>query len=135
MRGVVKALDYLTASNRVGFGDAVPQFEDGSLNAKDKNVVVIGGGDTAMDCVRTVIRQGAKSVKCLYRRDRENMPGSQREVANVEEEGVEFVWLSAPPAFAGTEPVTGGQAPRMRLGAAHASGPPPPAAAPGTYYP
>ncbi len=93
---MVEALDYLTASNRKGFGDAVPAFDDGSLNAAGKHVVVIGGGDTAMDCVRTAVRQGAASVKCLYRRDRANMPGSQREVANAEEEGVEFVWLSAP---------------------------------------
>jgi glutamate synthase (NADPH/NADH) small chain len=92
-RGVVKALDYLTASNRKGFGDEVPEFDSGELNASGKRVVVIGGGDTAMDCVRTAIRQGAKSVKCLYRRDRANMPGSQREVQNAEEEGVEFVWL------------------------------------------
>ena len=123
LNGVVAALDYLTASNRKSFGDAVPEFEDGRLNAEGKNVVVIGGGDTAMDCVRTAIRQGAKSVKCLYRRDRANMPGSQREVANAEEEGVEFVWLSAPAGFSGE----GGQATmvranRMRLGAPDASG-------------
>ena len=99
--GIVRAIDYLTASNKVEFGDDVPDFEDGELNAKGKRVVVIGGGDTAMDCVRTAIRQGAQSVKCLYRRDRANMPGSQREVQNAEEEGVEFVWLSAPGAFAG----------------------------------
>ncbi|RHW17771.1 NAD(P)-dependent oxidoreductase [Sphingomonas gilva] len=120
--GVVEALDYLTASNRKGFGDDVPAFDDGSLNAAGKNVVVIGGGDTAMDCVRTAVRQGAKSVKCLYRRDRANMPGSQREVANAEEEGVEFVWLSAPQAFDGTEKVAGVRAQRMRLGAPDASG-------------
>ena len=99
--GVVRAIDYLTASNKVDFGDDVPDFEDGELNARGKRVIVIGGGDTAMDCVRTAIRQGAQSVKCLYRRDRANMPGSQREVANAEEEGVEFVWLTAPGAFAG----------------------------------
>ncbi|MES1975396.1 MAG: NAD(P)-dependent oxidoreductase [Pseudomonadota bacterium] len=120
--GVVEALDYLTASNRKGFGDAVPAFDDGRLDAAGKNVVVIGGGDTAMDCVRTAIRQGAKSVKCLYRRDRANMPGSQREVANAEEEGVEFVWLSAPQAFDAGESVTGVHATRMRLGAPDASG-------------
>ncbi|WP_294189820.1 NAD(P)-dependent oxidoreductase [uncultured Sphingomonas sp.] len=121
--GVVAALDYLTASNRKSFGDTVPAFEDGSLNAAGKNVVVIGGGDTAMDCVRTAIRQGAKSVKCLYRRDRANMPGSQREVANAEEEGVEFVWLSAPAAFvADGDRVTHVRANRMRLGSADASG-------------
>lgn len=121
-RGVVEALDYLTASNRKSFGDSVPAFEDGSLNAEGKHVVVVGGGDTAMDCVRTAIRQGAASVKCLYRRDRANMPGSQREVANAEEEGVEFVWLSAPEAFDGGEQVEGVRASRMRLGAPDASG-------------
>ena len=124
--GVVEALDYLTASNRKGFGDAVPAFDDGTLNAEGKNVVVIGGGDTAMDCVRTAIRQGATSVKCLYRRDRANMPGSQRETANAEEEGVEFVWLSAPEAFDsegdGSGTVTGVRAAKMRLGAPDASG-------------
>ena len=121
--GVVKALDFLIASNRKGFGDAVPAWDDGSLNAEGKHVVVIGGGDTAMDCVRTAIRQGAASVKCLYRRDRENMPGSQREVANAEEEGVEFVWLSAPEAFdAHGEAVCAVRATRMRLGAPDASG-------------
>ncbi len=73
--GVVRAIDYLTASNRVGFGDEVPAFESGELNAHGKRVVVIGGGDTAMDCVRTAVRQGATSVKCLYRRDRANMRG------------------------------------------------------------
>jgi glutamate synthase (NADPH/NADH) small chain len=120
--GVVKALDYLTASNRAGFGEAVPEHQNGSLFAAGKDVIVVGGGDTAMDCVRTAIRQGAKSVKCLYRRDRANMPGSQREVANAEEEGVEFVWLSAPIAFEGTEAVTGVRITKMRLGAPDASG-------------
>ncbi|MFN6978671.1 MAG: NAD(P)-dependent oxidoreductase, partial [Gemmobacter sp.] len=114
--GIVPALDYLTASNRKGFGDDVPAFDDGRLNAAGKRVVVIGGGDTAMDCVRTAVRQDAASVKCLYRRDRANMPGSQREVANAEEEGVEFVWLSAPKGFAGGETVTGVMVQRMRLG-------------------
>ncbi len=121
-KGVVPALDYLTASNRKGFGDAVPAFDDGSLDAAGKSVVVIGGGDTAMDCVRTAIRQGATSVKCLYRRDRANMPGSQREVANAEEEGAEFVWLSAPRAFEGEDAVSTVRASRMRLGAPDASG-------------
>ena len=120
--GIVEALDYLTASNRKGFGDTVPAFDDGSLDARGKHVVVVGGGDTAMDCVRTAVRQGAASVKCLYRRDRANMPGSQRETANAEEEGVEFVWLSAPEAFDGDERVTGVRATRMRLGASDASG-------------
>lgn len=120
--GIVEALEYLTASNRKGFGDAVPAFDDGSLDARGKHVVVIGGGDTAMDCVRTAVRQGAVSVKCLYRRDRANMPGSQRETANAEEEGVEFVWLSAPEAFDGGDRVSGVRATRMRLGAPDASG-------------
>lgn len=116
--GAVAALDYLTASNRKGFGDAVPAFDEGRLDAAGKHVVVIGGGDTAMDCVRTAIRQGAASVKCLYRRDRANMPGSQREVANAEEEGAEFVWLSAPLAFEQGRV----RASRMRLGSPDASG-------------
>ncbi len=119
--GVVRAIDYLTASNRVNLGDQVPEFTDGELNAAGKRVVVIGGGDTAMDCVRTAIRQGATSVKCLYRRDRANMPGSQREVQNAEEEGVEFVWLTAPKGFTG-DPVTGVMVQKMRLGPPDSSG-------------
>ena len=115
---VVKALDYLTASNRKGLGDDVPAFADRSLNASGKKVVVIGGGDTAMDCVRTAVRQGATCVTCLYRRDRINMPGSQREVANAEEEGVVFEWLSAPKAITGNCV----RAQKMRLGAPDASG-------------
>ncbi len=120
--GVVAALDFLTASNRKGFGDDVPAFDNGSLNAAGKRVVVIGGGDTAMDCVRTAVRQGAQSVKCLYRRDRANMPGSQREVANAEEEGVEFVWLSAPKGFTGGTTLDGVMVQKMRLGAPDATG-------------
>ena len=113
--GLERAIDFLTVSNRKSFGDAVEEFESGRLNAEGKKVVVIGGGDTAMDCVRTSIRQGATSVKCLYRRDRANMPGSQREVANAEEEGVVFEWLSAPKGFVG-DPVTGVMVQKMRLG-------------------
>jgi glutamate synthase (NADPH/NADH) small chain len=120
--GVMEALDYLTASNRKGFGDAVPAFDSGALDARGRHVVVIGGGDTAMDCVRTAVRQGAASVKCLYRRDRANMPGSAREVANAEEEGVEFVWLAQPAGFAGDAAVEGVRVRRMRLGAPDASG-------------
>jgi glutamate synthase (NADPH) small chain len=121
-QGVVKALDYLTASNRKSFGDEVPEFDSGELDAKGKRVVVIGGGDTAMDCVRTAIRQGAESVKCLYRRDRANMPGSQREVQNAEEEGVEFVWLSAPKGFTGGTVIEGVMVQKMRLGDPDATG-------------
>ena len=117
-----EALDYLTASNKVGFGDSVPEYESGALNAEGKNVVVVGGGDTAMDCVRTAVRQGAKSVKCLYRRDRANMPGSVREVQNAEEEGVQFEWLCGPEAFLGDENVEAVRAYRMRLGAPDATG-------------
>ena len=93
---IIPALEYLTASNRKGLGDEVKKFDEGELDAKGKDIVVIGGGDTAMDCVRTAVRQKAKSVKCLYRRDKENMPGSAREVNNAEEEGVEFMWQSLP---------------------------------------
>ena len=121
-KGIVAALDYLTASNRKSFGDDVEAFDNGALNAAGRRVVVIGGGDTAMDCVRTAVRQGATSVKCLYRRDRANMPGSQREVQNAEEEGVEFVWLSAPKGFAGIPAVTGVMVQRMRLGLPDATG-------------
>jgi glutamate synthase (NADPH/NADH) small chain len=121
--GVLRAIDFLTASNRKSFGDAVPEFDSGALNAEGKKIVVIGGGDTAMDCVRTSIRQGATSVKCLYRRDRANMPGSQREVQNAEEEGVVFEWLSAPKGFAETGGnVTGVMVQKMRLGAPDATG-------------
>ena len=122
--GVFPAMTYLTASNRKGLGDAVPAYDDGTLNAAGKNMVVVGGGDTAMDCVRSAVRQGAKSVKCLYRRDRGNMPGSQREVTNAIEEGVEFVWLSSPEAVLHDEDnvATGVRAVRMRLGTPDASG-------------
>ena len=122
LEGVFAAMDFLTASNRKGLGDAVPAFDDGTLNARDKAVVVIGGGDTAMDCVRTAVRQGAKAVRCLYRRDRKNMPGSQREVANAEEEGVEFVWLSAPEAFLGNGRVDAVRAQKVHLGMPDATG-------------
>jgi glutamate synthase (NADPH/NADH) small chain len=118
----VPSLDFLFASNRKGLGDQVPAFDSGLLNAAGKNVVVIGGGDTAMDCVRTSVRQGAASVVCLYRRDKANMPGSLREVKNAEEEGVQFVWLSAPEAFLGDNHVTGVRAVRMRLGLPDSSG-------------
>ncbi|MEM7669137.1 MAG: FAD-dependent oxidoreductase, partial [Pseudomonadota bacterium] len=104
------------------------------LDAEGKRIVVIGGGDTAMDCVRTAIRQGAKSVKCFYRRDRANMPGSQREVANAEEEGVEFEWLSAPKGFTGDTAVAGVKAVKMRLGAPDQTGRQTPEEVPGSEY-
>ncbi len=105
LENIFPAMDFLTASNKKGLGDKVDLFDKGILNAEGKDVVVIGGGDTAMDCVRTAVRQKAKSVKCLYRRDRENMPGSAREVANAEEEGVEFIWLTSPKEFKGTNKI------------------------------
>jgi glutamate synthase (NADPH/NADH) small chain len=122
LAGIVPALDYLITSNRKGLGDEVPDFDSGLLNAAGKRVVVVGGGDTAMDCVRTAVRQGAKSVTCLYRRDKANMPGSLREVSNAEDEGVVFEWLAAPEAFLGDTTVTGVRAIRMHLGLPDASG-------------
>ncbi len=132
--GIVPALDFLTASNRKGLGDPVPAFDDGTLDAAGKHVVVVGGGDTAMDCVRTAVRQGAKAVSCLYRRDRANMPGSLREVGNAEEEGVQFLWLSAPEAFLGDARVEAVRAHRMRLGAPDASGRQAPEIEPGSAF-
>ena len=118
--GVVPALEYLIASNREQLGDGAVEPR---LNAAGRNVVVVGGGDTAMDCVRTAIRQGAESVTCLYRRDRANMPGSVREVAHAEEEGVVFEWLAAPKAITGEALAAAGvRAVRMRLGPPDASG-------------
>ena len=119
---IVPALDYLVASNRKGLGDAVPEFDSGALDARGKTVAVIGGGDTAMDCVRTAIRQGAGSVSCIYRRDRENMPGSLCEVGNAEEEGVVFEWLTLPKAFLGMKEVEGVRITRMRLGVPDTTG-------------
>jgi len=131
---VVPALDFLVASNRKGLNDAVPAFDDGSLDAGGRNVVVIGGGDTAMDCVRTAIRQGAKSVTCLYRRDRANMPGSRREVQYAEEEGVVFDWLAAPEAFLGDTAVTAVRGQRIHLGVPDASGRQTPEPIPGSSF-
>ena len=116
LANIFPAMDFLTASNKKGLGDKVELFENGTLNAEGKDIVVIGGGDTAMDCVRTSIRQNAKSVKCLYRRDKQNMPGSAREVANAEEEGVEFVWLSSPKEFVGKNKVESLIVDKIKLG-------------------
>ena len=122
LKNIFPAMEFLTASNRKGLGDKVKLFDDGTLNAEGKNIIVIGGGDTAMDCVRTAIRQKAKSVKCLYRRDRENMPGSAREVGNAEEEGVEFIWLTSPKKFLGNKVVSSVEVNQMKLGEADSSG-------------
>ena len=122
LKNIFPAMDFLTASNRKGLGDKVELFDNGTLNAEGKDVVVIGGGDTAMDCVRTSVRQKAKSVKCLYRRDKENMPGSAREVANAEEEGVEFVWLSSPKEFKGRNKIENLLVDQIKLGEPDESG-------------
>ncbi len=122
LKNIFPAMDFLTASNRKGLGDKVKLFDDGTLNAEGKEVVVIGGGDTAMDCVRTSVRQKAKSVKCLYRRDRENMPGSAREVGNAIEEGVQFIWLSSPKSFIGNSKVEEVEVNKMKLGEPDSSG-------------
>jgi glutamate synthase (NADPH/NADH) small chain len=122
LQNIFPAMEFLTASNKKGLGDKVELFDNGTLNAEGKNVVVIGGGDTAMDCVRTSVRQKAKSVKCLYRRDRENMPGSAREVGNAIEEGVEFVWLTSPKSFIGETKVNSVEVNKMSLGKPDSSG-------------
>ena len=122
LKNIFPAMEFLTASNRKGLGDKVENFDNGILNAENKNIIIIGGGDTGMDCVRTAVRQNAKSVKCLYRRDRANMPGSTREVYNAEEEGVKFIWLSNPKKFIGTSQVSSVLVERMKLGKADSSG-------------
>ena len=86
------AMEFLTKVQKRNFSEEVENF----IDVKDKNVLVVGGGDTAMDCLRTSVREGAKSVKCLYRRDELNMPGSKKEVVNSKEEGVEFIFNVSP---------------------------------------
>jgi len=122
LKNIFPAMKFLTASNRKGLGDKVNDFDNGILNSENKNIVVVGGGDTAMDCVRTAVRQNAKSVKCLYRRDKENMPGSAREVNNAEEEGVKFIWLSNPKKFIGSEKVSSVIIEKMKLEKSDSSG-------------
>jgi len=122
LKNIFPAMQFLTASNRKGLGDKVDMFENGTLDTKEKDVIVIGGGDTAMDCVRTSIRQKAKSVKCIYRRDKKNMPGSTREVLNAEEEGVEFIWLSNPKEFRGSDKVESLLVDKIKLGDPDESG-------------
>ena len=134
LKNIFPAMKFLTASNRKGLGDKVDDFDNGTLNAENKNIIVIGGGDTAMDCVRTAVRQNAKSVKCLYRRDKENMPGSAREVLNAEEEGVEFIWLSNPKKFIGTEKISSILVEKMKLDAPDSSGRKKPVAIPNSDF-
>tara|TARA_Y100000816_G_scaffold291002_1_gene281118 strand:+ start:905 stop:2344 length:1440 start_codon:yes stop_codon:yes gene_type:complete len=134
LRNIFPAMEFLTASNKKGLGDKVKLFDDGTLNAEGKDVVVIGGGDTAMDCVRTAVRQKAKSVKCLYRRDRENMPGSAREVKNAIEEGIEFIWLSSPKKFIGKDKVESVEVDKIILGEPDSSGRKKPVVQPGSEF-
>ena len=134
LKNIFPAMDFLVASNRKGLGDKVKDFDSGLLNAQNKNVVVIGGGDTAMDCVRTAVRQNAKSVKCLYRRDKENMPGSAREVMNAEEEGVEFVWLSNPKKFIGDSQISSVIVEKIKLTNVDSSGRKKPESIPNSEY-
>jgi glutamate synthase (NADPH) small chain len=122
LKNIFPAMEFLTASNRKGLGDTVKNFDNGMLDAKNKNIVVIGGGDTAMDCVRTAVRQNAKTIKCLYRRNKENMPGSSREVNNAEEEGVDFIWLTNPKKFIGSEKITSVLVEKMKLSDPDSSG-------------
>ena len=134
LKNIFPAMEFLTASNKKGLGDKVKLFDDGTLNAEGKDVVVIGGGDTAMDCVRTAVRQKAKSVKCLYRRDRENMPGSAREVKNAIEEGIEFIWLSSPKKFLGKDKVETVEVDKIILGEPDSSGRKKPVVQPGSEF-
>ncbi|VAW94892.1 Glutamate synthase [NADPH] small chain [hydrothermal vent metagenome] len=103
--GVFEALPYLisNANRCLGFEKKASEF----INMHGKQVVVLGGGDTAMDCNRTAIRQDAEKVTCAYRRDEHNMPGSKREVANAKEEGVKFKWNRQPLEIIGTDKVEG----------------------------
>ncbi len=134
LKNIFPAMQFLTASNKKGLGDKVELFDNGTLNAEGKNVVVIGGGDTAMDCVRTAVRQKAKSIKCLYRRDRKNMPGSSREVNNAEEEGVEFIWQTSPKRFLGNDKVKEIEVNKMVLGEPDLSGRKKPIIEPGSEF-
>ncbi len=112
LSGVYRALDYL-------IGNVCPLLglgRTGHVQLRDQRVIVLGGGDTAMDCNRTAIRQGAASVSCAYRRDRENMPGSRREVSNAEEEGVHFLWHRQPVRVLGAERVEAVELQETRLG-------------------
>ena len=114
LSGVHKAIDYLISSTKKLL--KLKTNRNDFINLKGKKVIVLGGGDTAMDCNRTAIRQGAKSVKCLYRRDEENMPGSKREVQNAKEEGIEFEFNIQPIDIIGDEKVQGVKIVKTQLG-------------------
>jgi glutamate synthase (NADPH/NADH) small chain len=128
--GVYEALPYLVANiyNQIDFGTDAPNF----IDFDGKRVVVLGGGDTAMDCVRTAIRQGADNVTCVYRRDRANMPGSMREVDNALEEGVEFLFNRQPLEIIGDEMVEGIKLITTELGKADEQGRRRPESVPGS---
>ena len=114
LKGVHKAIDYLISSTKKLL--KLQKNKADFINLKNKRVVILGGGDTAMDCNRTAIRQGAKSVKCLYRRDEENMPGSRREVQNAKEEGVQFEFNIQPIDIIGKDKVEGVKIVKTQLG-------------------
>ena len=127
--GVYDALPYLVSNVRE---QEKWKAESPFIDLRDKKVLVLGGGDTAMDCNRTAIRQGATQVTCAYRRDEINMPGSRREVKNAKEEGVEFLWNSQPVEIVGEESVSGVKLVTTRLGDPDARGRRSPEAVPGT---
>ena len=118
--GVNQALPYLIGNIReqLAMGAADSPF----IDMKGKRVLVLGGGDTAMDCNRTAIRQGATSVSCVYRRDEDNMPGSRAELVNAKEEGVEFLWNRQPIEIVGDGKVEGLKVAETELGPADANG-------------
>lgn len=120
LEGVHMALPYLFSSARRLLG--LPQLGSGRIDLAGQRVVVLGGGDTAMDCNRTAVRQGARSVSCVYRRDRANIPGSQREVANAREEGVQFLWNCQPLEILGEQRVQGIRLASTQLGEPDAQG-------------
>ncbi len=121
MDGVIESLPYLigNTNHEMQYSDNMAEY----ISMKDKNVIVLGGGDTAMDCVRTAIRQGAKNVTCVYRRDKDNMPGSRREVRNARQEGVEFVFNHQPMEIVGeNNKVTGVKFIKTQMGEPDANG-------------
>ncbi|HEY2679138.1 MAG TPA: FAD-dependent oxidoreductase [Steroidobacteraceae bacterium] len=118
--GVHEALPYLISNINRELG--LDESSSGFVDMKDKNVVVLGGGDTGMDCNRTAIRQGAASVTCTYRRDENNMPGSRRDYKNSKEEGVNFLFNRQPIEIVGVDGVTGVKLVETRLGPPDARG-------------
>jgi glutamate synthase (NADPH/NADH) small chain len=130
--GVHDALPYLVANAYKEIGSGQQAIAD--INLAGKHVVVLGGGDTGMDCNRTAIRQGAASVSCAYRRDEENMPGSRREVANSKEEGVNFLFNQQPLEIIGTDKVTGVRLIETQMGEPDASGRRRPEPVPGSEH-